>query len=271
MVYWKGVVYAADISTDDEPDNDLPEGRLLAYDARTGRLLRQFSPLNPPEDFAHNFHPRGLVIGPNGLLYVTSLPNVPAPPTPRLGGQIFVFDPETFDFLGVLVDDPGGFNALNRPDAIVFGPDGNLYVTSFRADATDADAIRIYDGHTGVFIKEIEFSTPPEPRALRKACSSVRAASSSFPSQATTPPGQIRTYNVETEDISTCSNRPTPPGVPAGAPAALVPHLRQNQSRHARLRRRQSRRRPQARLASLKVGPLGKTRFWGVHHGESRV
>ena len=194
IICWKGVVYASDISTDDEPDDNLPPGRLLAYDASTGKLLRKFE---PPQNFAYKFHPRGLVIGPNGLLYVSSLPNVPTD-RPRLGGQIFVFDPETFDFLGVLVDDPGGFNALNRPDALVFGPDGNLYVASFRADATDADAIRIYDGHTGVFIKEIEFSTPPEPRAFAQGILFGPGGKLFVAISGNDAAGQIRAYDVET-------------------------------------------------------------------------
>ena len=209
IICWRGVVYASDISTDDEPDDNLPPGRLLAYDAQTGKLLREF---NPPEDFAYNFHPRGLVIGPNGLLYVTSLPNVPAPPTPRLGGQIFVFDPETFDFLGVFIDDPdGGVDALNRPDGIVFGPDGNLYVASFRANASDADAIRIYDGHTGVFIKEIELSTPPAPRAFAQGLLFGPDGKLFVPisgNDATTT-GRIRKYDVETGTFEVFAVVPT--------------------------------------------------------------
>ena len=88
----------------------------------------------------------------------------------RLGGQILVFDPETFDFLGVFVNDlneEGEIGHLNRPDSLVFSPDGKLYVTSFRASEDDSDSIRIYDGHTGVFLNKIELYTPPSPPAAR--------------------------------------------------------------------------------------------------------
>jgi outer membrane protein assembly factor BamB len=95
MALSKGVVIASDITNFDEPNDNLPPGRLLAYDAQTGKLLRQF---DPPSGFPVNFHPRGVVIGPNGLLYVSNLPNTFPPPF--LGGQVLVFDPETFAFLG---------------------------------------------------------------------------------------------------------------------------------------------------------------------------
>ena len=192
IIYWRGVVYASDISISDTPIENLPPGRLLAYDAKTGKLLREFNPNTFPSNFPFpiKFHPRGLVIGPNGLLYVASLPDVQPNPALRLGGQILVFDPETFDFLGVFINDAGGPNALNRPDGLVFGPDGKLYVTSFRASPDDSDSIRIYDGHTGVSLTK-SISTRllrHRTRALsRKALSLVPAASSSLPSPAATP------------------------------------------------------------------------------------
>jgi DNA-binding beta-propeller fold protein YncE len=143
MVNWKGITYVADFAADD------PFGRLLAFDQKTGKFLREFS---PPTDFAYKFHPRGLVIGPNGLLYVSNFPDL----STALGGQILVFDPKTLDFIGAFVVDAGGTGKLNRPEGLVFGPDGNLYITSFRADTTDTDSIRIYDGHTGVYKDRID-------------------------------------------------------------------------------------------------------------------
>ncbi len=58
--------------------------------------------------FAYKFHPRGLVIGPNGLLYVANFPDL----VTRMGGQVLVFDPETLDFIGAFIADPGGTGSL---------------------------------------------------------------------------------------------------------------------------------------------------------------
>ncbi len=153
MVSWKGVVYVADF-TGEVSDS----GKLLAFDEKKGTFLGDFT---PPAGFAYPFHPRGLVIGENGLLYVSNVPTFP----PALGGQVLVFDPETFDFIGAFVSDAGGVGQLNRPEGIVFSPDGDLYITSFRGDPSDTDSIRIYDGSTGVFKGKIELYASGQPRA----------------------------------------------------------------------------------------------------------
>ena len=248
IISWRGVVYAADISISDTPQDNLPLGRLLAYDARTGKLLRQFNPNTFPTNFPFpiKFHPRGLVIGPNGLLYVSSLPDVQLNPALRLGGQILVFDPETFDFLGVFIDDAGGVNALNRPDALVFSPDGKLYVASFRANPTDSDSIRIYDGHTGVFLDEIELYTPPSPPNARAFAQGILFGPGGklfvpISGNDPTTTGRIRRYDVQTKSFDVFADV-------TRLADALVPHLRQNQSRDTRLRPRRRSRRPQARL-----------------------
>ena len=144
---------------------NLPPGGLLAFDEKTGGFLREFS---PPDNFAYNFHPRGLVIGPgpNGRLYVSNFPDLKK----GTGGQVLVFDPETLNFVGTFISDEGGPGKLNRPEGLVFGPDGNLYITSFRANPSDTDSIRIYDGKTGAFIGKIDLDQPdPKVRAFAQA------------------------------------------------------------------------------------------------------
>ena len=160
IVIWKGAIYVADF-------NDTGVGRLVAFDERSGKFLREFS---PPNGFAYTFHPRGLVIGPNGLLYVSNFPDLN--PESQKGGQVLVFDPDTLDFIGAFIVDAGGIGQLNRPEGLVFGPDGNLYITSFRDVANaqnDTDSIRIYDGHTGVFKSKIDLYATGEPRAVAQA------------------------------------------------------------------------------------------------------
>ena len=191
IVIWQGTIYVADFN----PGG--PSGRLLAFDENSGEFLREFS---PPAGFAYTFHPRGVVIGPNGLLYVSNFPNLAT----GLGGQVLVFDPETLNFIGAFVVEAGGINQLNRPEGLVFGLDGNLYITSFRADASDTDSIRIYDGRTGAFKGKIDLYAIGQPRASAQALlfgpggKLFVPISGPFPPVAPSGPatGQVRRYDV---------------------------------------------------------------------------
>lgn len=62
--------------------------------------------------------------------------------------NIIVFDEETGAFLAPLV--PSGSGGLSAPDAMVFGPDGNLYVSS--GNTVDDSAILRYEPRSGRFI-----------------------------------------------------------------------------------------------------------------------
>ena len=124
------------------------------------------SPRNWPQN---SYHPRAVVIGPDRLVYVSNMPEYPLPGSPPpvggIGGQVLRFY-QNGGFKDVFINDAGGVGRLNRPQGLVFGPDGNLYVTSFRDNLQpttpgNTDAIRIYNGKTGKFLGSIDLDNPP--------------------------------------------------------------------------------------------------------------
>jgi hypothetical protein len=91
-----------------------------------------------------------LVIGPDGKLYVANRPGTTLDGH-SLGGDVLRFDPLTGEFIDVFIHDTGGVGHLNGPEGICFGPDGKLYMISFKFkfDEKDKDTIRIYQGPGG--------------------------------------------------------------------------------------------------------------------------
>ena len=192
------VLYVADMG--DFPEvGDPTIGGISRYDASTGALIDTLS--TPTLDVG--FHPRGLVFGPDGLLYASNF----EPRGAGASGSILRFDPTTGDFLDEFV--ARNSSPLLRAEGIVFGPDQDLYAVSFRLDANDTDKILQFDGQTGDFVKAIDFFQVGEDRAYAQALLFGPGGRLFVPMTNT---GELRRYDVESGSFDSF--------VPAGGPLA---------------------------------------------------
>jgi DNA-binding beta-propeller fold protein YncE len=195
------------------------DGKLWVY-TKEGEFI--FGLIAPP-GLAGQFHPRGVVFGPDGLLYVSNVPTLGG-----LHGQILRYDPKKIAFKDVFVSDvlipqmsppialsPGPDQAsFNRPEGLVFGPDGNLYVTSFRnRQEPDNDKILIFAGPgsrdpsfpPGSFISKIDLDavSPPDPPPMRTYAQALLFGPKGKLYVPISNTGEIRVYNVSTKGYNT--------------------------------------------------------------------
>lgn len=143
----------------------------------------------------------GVVIGPDGLLYV-SVFNIDDPNS----GWVLRFDPNTGAFLDLFIES-NSENNLHRPEGLVFNPDGSkLYITSFRdidPNVIDTDKILVFDAETGVYLDEdkIELYAVGNPRAFAQAILFGPGGKLFVPINGGSPEtkGSVRSYDVESK------------------------------------------------------------------------
>ena len=135
-------------------------GKLRAY-SKEGEFIAELAA--PPDGPGSGvlFHPRSVVIGPDGLLYVSNAPNPPPPDGSGLGGQVLRYEPKSRKFKGYFVTSDANYADFNVPDGLTFGPDGNLYVTSYLDPSKiDTDKILVFSGpcnpKPGTFLYQID-------------------------------------------------------------------------------------------------------------------
>lgn len=89
-------------------------GAILKFDGKTGALLGTFA------EGGSMRRPYGLAFGPDGYLYVSSFRS----------DEILRYDATTGAFIDVFAAGNGTVNGLNGPNDLLFGPNGDLYVTT---------------------------------------------------------------------------------------------------------------------------------------------
>jgi hypothetical protein len=184
----QGILFVASFENrpPDDPEND--DGSILMY-TPSGKFIGELpkpqasSQLPAPLNSPGHFHPRSLVIL-DGLLYVSNAPNLPE--QGNLQGEVLRYSLDNKAFKDVFVSDlqddlQRAGVSFNRPEGLVFGPDGNLYITSFRTNMDDNDKILIFAGpHStqkppGSYLGKIDLDdkneviSDPQKRALAQA------------------------------------------------------------------------------------------------------
>jgi hypothetical protein len=156
---------------------DGPPGRLLAY-TKDGAFLADLTPDHnkfPGAFSTDEFHARGVVIGPDGYLYVSVCDDLDPKSADfnQLPGWILRFDSKgVFDRVVASYETCAD---LHRPEGLTFGPepDRKLYVTAFRKDPDDTDKILIFEidvNGKGTCVDKIDlYQVGKEPRASAQA------------------------------------------------------------------------------------------------------
>ena len=166
----RGIVACGDdLYVADQGDFDsIHPGQVLRFRVADGAYLGQLDTTG----FDKMFNPRGLVIGADGLLYVSVTGNLAA--GDRAPGYVvrFQWDPitSTGKYKDKFVSSDASNNyapTLHRPEGLVFGPNGNLYVTTF-LQGNDQDGVVVFNA-SGQKIGRIDWWVPGQSRVFAQA------------------------------------------------------------------------------------------------------
>jgi len=143
-------LYVADTRSGEAAGGAVPPGRIRRYDATTGAFLNDIT----TSGYGGLFHPRGLVFGPDGALYVSLFdPRVDEggkPLNPGYGAILRIDSGSPVPVVvafnnGDEVRDVGETPDLHNPASLVFDPDGKLYVATTSTASDGLDQIIVLD------------------------------------------------------------------------------------------------------------------------------
>lgn len=174
-----------------EEPSEIRQGYIRIYNYTSGQFLRKFS---APVEQIDPFQPRAVVYL-KGKLYVTSFVGIDRPS--QLRGYLSRFDPVT-GFETVLANHSTASH-LHRPDGIVVGPDGNMWVASFRdhTNTTDVDKILVFN-ENGENVNAIPLWTAG---GLRKFAQALVFGPDNVLYISMTSKGEIWNYNLESKEL----------------------------------------------------------------------
>ncbi len=207
-------LYVADMGETDrfnpgapKTENPLPP-RVAQYDERTGACLGDLTydgfalkcPGRATEGSCVQWSARAVVFGPDGALYVSVMKFVDDTNPNTLPGRVLRFPNSGHGTGEVFIDGETCNCGLARPEGLVFGPDGKLYVTSFRTSADDNDKILIFNGTTGAYEDKIDLDVVGQPRAFAQALLFGPGGKLYVPISGNGPDtGSVRRYDVGTK------------------------------------------------------------------------
>lgn len=213
MIRNQGHLYVADMGDADYvigrglPPNPLP-ARVAQYNERTGAWERDlaydgFAMNCDSDNLCAQWSPRAAVFGPDGALYVSAMKFVTETNPNTLFGRILRFPSGGRGVGQVLVDGETCGCGLARPEGLTFGPDGRLYVTSFRINAADTDKILIFQ-RRGAYAGKIDLDQVGQPRAFAQALAFGPGGKLYVPISGGGPDaGSVRRYDVSTGTFDT--------------------------------------------------------------------
>jgi hypothetical protein len=203
-------LYVADIGEDNI-------GAVETYDVNSGKFLGKLNFDRWANASASNgeLHPRGLVFGPDGRLYLSLFSEKDF----QHLGWVLSYDVKSGGVTLVASSSPVAGSTdcqrdLHRPEGLAFGPDGRLYVTSFRADPTDIDRILMFDTATGACAGELDLDQVNQPRAFAQYLLFGPGGQLVVPITGDPPnAGAVRQYAVSTKSFTNL----VAPGGPLGS------------------------------------------------------